>query len=159
MHRDSYTGNMKSRTHIRHNTTNPLVAQVLTADEAAQSEATQQELEFTNLSRAATVRGNIPLQPRPMTMLKQTDAEQRMWENYDMEDVEFEIVEDPTVAAADAARCQFLRDVDGFGLWDAEAAGNSFGLEDEPGGERDLEEDKLLAEAMRNACEFGDRNF
>lgn len=77
-------------------------------------------------------------------------------------DVEFKIVEDPTEAAAVTAWCRFLQDVDCFGLWDADAAGKSFSLDDQPGQgieESDLEEDELLAEAMQNACELATENF
>jgi hypothetical protein len=80
-----------------------------------------------------------------------------MWQNYEIDGADFEIADDPDQVAEVAARRRFENTVDDFGLWNAEADGEGFGPGNSAEAEGlggDPEEDELLTEVMRNACEL-----
>ena len=156
MLRDSHSSHLKSRGHLANAARSPgqtFEDRVMAADSAARADAVLQDLVFARLqgvdvcTDASSSKG----------FQAPTAGEQEMWQNYDIDGADFEIADDPDQVAGVAARRHFENMVENFGLWNTEADGEGFGPDSSAEADGlgwNPEEDELLTEVMRNACEF-----
>jgi hypothetical protein len=158
MLRQSHRAHLQSmahKTNLNRLSGSPFDAQVLVAAAAADADAAAQDIMFQSLE-------TVSIQMQHRLPLQVSAAEQEMWDDYSTNGAYFDIAQDPNEASEAALRRQFEREANEFGMWNAKADGDLFGLGesvniDEMSG--NPEEDELLAELMQNACEcwFRDR--
>ena len=148
----AHSQSIAHKTNLNQLFSSPFDAQVLAAAAAADAEAATQEILFESLETVS-----IQMEHHHVTKTPQVSAaEQEMWNDYSTNGAYFDIAEDPNEVSEAASRRQFEHDANEFGIWNAKADGELFGLGesadiDEMGG--NPEEDELLAELMQIACE------
>ena len=155
----AHSQSIAHKTNLNQLFSSPFDAQVLAAAAAADAEAATQEILFESLETVSIQMEHHHVKKTPQV----SAAEQEMWNDYSTNGAYFDIAEDPNEVSEAASRRQFEHDANEFGIWNAKADGELFGLGesadiDEMGG--NPEEDELLAELMQNACEcwFCDRH-
>lgn len=96
--------------------------------------------------------------PLPARAAAMSAAEERMWEDFDIDPYKARLDAGENIEAAlIAEERHFLQQLDNFELWDAQAASRrlGFGLEDElPPRERERDQDDFLADVLQDLCEY-----
>ena len=153
----AHSQSVAHQTNLNRPSGSPFDAQVLAAAAAVDADAAAEENMFESLETVG-----IQMHRHLVNnSLQVSAAEQEMWDDYSTNGANFDIAEDPSETAEAASRRQFECEVNEFGIWNAKADGELFGL----GESADIdqmdgnpEEDELLAELMQNACECSFRD-
>lgn len=137
---------MHARALKREEESDQRAAKINRADQAAIQENEPHQAEYAPLTYAPITSSSHPMAPGRMI----TAAEDEMWQDIEMGDV---IYDAGTAPDLQAEKRRLQRDIDKFGLWNADRMGAELGagVDDFALGEQ---EDDILAEILQNAREF-----